>query len=191
MITQAQWDALPPKGRWDIIVAQRGPDSKASETLKWFTTSVIRHQVGHILRAFGGSALINDDLNAVILTDGRIQGKKGIHGFDWSHFNDHIYQAAKWLELPVVLLGSDAYIDAMEDSTDPHQAITKIIKAWETRYKGEYQGAGYKTAMKELVRHRDEYLIPRYAPHLIPAPKPEPTPDLSGWMAAKKGLANG
>src|SRR3990167_9321895 len=48
--TKERWDLeLNDKGKWDVMVAMRGPDSNYGETLKWFTTSVIR---GRCRRAF-------------------------------------------------------------------------------------------------------------------------------------------
>ena len=64
MMTREQWDQLSDKGKWDIKVAMRGPDSYYGEVLKWYTTSVIRGQVREIFRVGG---LVNADLQLVVL----------------------------------------------------------------------------------------------------------------------------
>lgn len=150
-----QWDALTPKGRWDIIVAQRGPDSKAGDVLKWFTTSVIRSEVGQILRAWGGSALVNDDLKAIILPAGPPTGKKGIDGFDWSHFLEHIHSAATYLGLPIGHVSSELYYEAITER-NLYAAAAMMSKEFDV-------AESYKPFV-EFMRHRDQFLKPRYAP---------------------------
>lgn len=63
-LTQTEWEAFTPKQKWDVIVALRGPDVAGSETIKWFTTSVIRGRMRQVMRV-GGQ--VNTDLNLIIL----------------------------------------------------------------------------------------------------------------------------
>ena len=71
-MTPEQWKTLPDKARWDITVTLRGPDSRYGETIKWFTSSVIRGQVVEIFNTHG---LVNPDLHLVILPIGSEGGK--------------------------------------------------------------------------------------------------------------------
>ena len=63
-VTKAQWANLSPKQQWDCLVALRGPDCFQSDKIKWFTTSVIRGQMGEIMRVGG---LVNNEMKLVIL----------------------------------------------------------------------------------------------------------------------------
>jgi hypothetical protein len=180
-MTKEQWDKLGSKPRWDIIVAQRGPDTQNSSTLKWFTTSVIRGQVGDVMRAFGGSALLNEDLHAVVLPAGRVT----MGQFDVGHFLEHINSAANWLGIPVVYTRADVWTDVMKGNEyNLLQSCEKLIAG----VGEELQDPGYK----ELCRHRDEYLVKRYrripveppvdlAAESSPKPKKAKKPSLGYW----------
>lgn len=182
-MTNEEWDALTPKGRWDIMVAQRGPDCLHSDTLKWFTTSVIRAQVSKVLRAWGGSALINSDLSAIILPNSRIAAKSGSSGmasFDYSHFLDHIYQAAMHLHLPVGIIRADTWHEAMllgEKTGNLATVADKLLSGLSA------EELDQQPAFKELKRHRDQYLVKRYAGWSDPPPMP--TLDLSALLNKK------
>lgn len=69
--SEAEWNRLTPKQQWDTIVALRGPDFRGSETVKWYTTSVIRGKMRKILRV-GGT--VNTDLNLVVIPSGGMLG---------------------------------------------------------------------------------------------------------------------
>jgi hypothetical protein len=97
-LTQEKWDKMEGKARWDSIVALRGPDLVGSDTLKWFTSSVIRWRLSHIMRVGG---LVNNTLGFVLLPSGGWAGKN-VAPFDISHFLGHIHEAADWLEVPIV-----------------------------------------------------------------------------------------
>jgi hypothetical protein len=63
-LSREEWEKFTPKMQWDIKVALRGPDLYASDTTKWFTTSIIRGKMREVCRVGG---LVNDDLNLIIL----------------------------------------------------------------------------------------------------------------------------
>jgi hypothetical protein len=92
-LTQAEWDAFNGKARWDSIVALRGPDLIGSETLKWFSTAVIRWRLSGVMRVGG---LVNNRLPFVVVP-GHSLGRKP---FDLSHWSDHVITAASWLSIP-------------------------------------------------------------------------------------------
>ena len=105
-MTPTQWANLPDKGRWDIMVALRGPDAPSPEVMKWFTSSVIRGQVREVFNSHG---LVNSDLQLVVLPTG--YGKS--NGWNREHFCSHIHSAAGWLGLPVLSVECKVWIDAM------------------------------------------------------------------------------
>lgn len=107
-MTSEEWDALSPKGKWDSIVALRGPDLVGSDVLKWFTTSIIRHRLSSVMRVGG---MVNNKLPFVVLCS---EGPVGISprakaAFDMSHFYGHIYEASQWLGIPVVSCSPDTW----------------------------------------------------------------------------------
>lgn len=112
---RATWDQLPEKAQWDIKVALRGPDSYFGETLKWFTTAVIR---GKCRGAFRVGGTVNNDLNLVILPK-HVMGSS-IHQrlgkFTWNaeHFVDHVRVAANWLNIPVLKISEDLWYKVMQ-----------------------------------------------------------------------------
>ena len=105
-MTLTEWNALNDKGQWDIKVALRGPDCPGdSETIKWYSTAVLRGQLTNVFRV-GGT--INTHLKMIILpTDG--------DGQEWGahHWVDHVHTAAYWMRLPTVLVPGPAYWKAV------------------------------------------------------------------------------
>jgi len=127
--TQEQWDALSEKGQWDIKVALRGPDSYYGETLKWFTTAVIRGTVRKLFRV-GGT--VNRDLKLVILpiNDGIYQAKKEKTSWNSNHFVEHIMTAADWLQIPVLYIPASLWHEVMQMDY-PVLAVKRILEAAE------------------------------------------------------------
>lgn len=72
-IDKAFWDHLSEKQKWDSIVGLRGPDLGPSGSIKWFTTSVIRHRLSGVMRV-GGQ--VNPDLNAIVVPIGGVYPSK-------------------------------------------------------------------------------------------------------------------
>lgn len=159
-MTKDKWDQLPPKAQWDIIVALRGPDCHHAETIKWFSTSVIRGVMSGTGMRVGG--LINDDLKAVVIPQGfsgiiSSEGKKvGAEAVRWfwnsSHFFTHIIEAAQWINLPVIMVPTKVYVEAIDSHR--HKAVAKFISALEDGTPEYfYQEAATKEWIKELKRH--------------------------------------
>ena len=117
-MNREQWDSLSDKGQWDIKVALRGPDSYFGETLKWFTTAVIRGQMKEVFHV-GGS--VNSDLKLVILPRSSHYSEEpsteSQHGkFSWnsSHFIEHVRQAADWMGIPVLKIPRELWNQTMQ-----------------------------------------------------------------------------
>lgn len=128
-ITKTDWDNLSEKAQWDIKVALRGPDVYHAETIKWFTTSVIRGRCRKVFRVGG---LVNSDLKMVILPSGyRNSQTKRDNPDAWNsgHFLDHVSTAAQWLHVPVLHVPADVWFDAMR--SDIRDAGEQILKAAE------------------------------------------------------------
>lgn len=103
-ITEEEWSQFEGKARWDSVVALRGPDLTNSDTLKWFTSSVIRYKMSGVMRVGG---LVNRQLPFVVLPLGHdLTGSKG---FDCAHFIGHIYEAANWLHIPIAPCSPDLW----------------------------------------------------------------------------------
>jgi hypothetical protein len=119
-ISQSAWDQMEGKARWDSIVALRGPDLRNSDTLKWFTTSVIRYKLHQIMRVGG---MVNDRLPFVVLP--KMHGKDA-GNFSASHFIGHINEAACWLNIPRVHVGPEIWAKMLDGHTS-RQHITAMI----------------------------------------------------------------
>ena len=110
-MTKSGWADLSDKAQWDIKVALRGPDANFPETLKWFTTSVIRGQVREVFRVGG---LVNADLNLVVLPYGSLEEEDSSYPpqpFRWNydHFFTHVQEAAFHLGVPKLQLPGQTY----------------------------------------------------------------------------------
>jgi hypothetical protein len=134
-LTKEQWDQLGDKPRWDVIVALRGPDIPHSETLKWFTTSVIRGKVRKVMRVGG---LVNQHLGMVVLPKHphelmelptTLKGIEDVARVRWSpaHFLQHVAEAADWLSIPVLYIPNDVWMQAMHGGSA--RAAAKSILA--------------------------------------------------------------
>jgi hypothetical protein len=110
-ITPAEWNKLSEKAQWDIKVALRGPDTYRAETMKWFTTGVIR---GRCRKAFRVGGSVNPDLKLVVLPDGYQKTKDAPNAWNSGHFLDHIQTAAAWLNVPVLFVPMDAWYAATQ-----------------------------------------------------------------------------
>ena len=138
-LTQAVWDAFSEKAQWDIKVALRGPDSCYGETLKWFTTSVLRGFCSEVFRV-GGT--VNPDLKLVVLPAGSMSEEQslayqqaGALGWNFSHFTEHIRTAADWLELPVLRIEAVVWHEVMKGRhwSQSGQEILAAAKAWKEK----------------------------------------------------------
>lgn len=110
-MTTSQWDDLNEKAQWDIKVALRGPDSYYGETLKWFTTSVIRGQMKGVFRV-GGT--VNSDLQLIIIpSDGGYSHPANKYSWNARHFIEHVSLAAEWLHIPRFSIDSVLWHDVM------------------------------------------------------------------------------
>lgn len=143
-----QWSNLSEKAQWDIKVALRGPDSYYGETLKWFTTSVIRGRVRKVFRV-GGT--VNSDLKLVVVSV--LPHKEIREKTQWNchHFMDHIRAAASHMGLPQLFVPEDLWHETMQMSS-PIEAIDKLVKELD----GSPGLAKVSPALlTELKRHRD------------------------------------
>ena len=121
MLTKSEWFSLSEKAQWDIKVALRGPDSCYGETLKWFTTSVIRGQCADVFRVGG---LVNPDLKLVVLPYGTPGSKvnsafreAGKVSWNYEHFVDHVSSAAVHLGLDRLHIEADLWHSAMQGNS--------------------------------------------------------------------------
>ena len=142
-LTPSQWRSLPDKGKWDIQVALRGPDSYYGEALKWYTTGVIRGHVRNVMRV-GGT--VNTDLRLVVCPLDRT-GKKVTDSWNAGHFLDHIIAAATWLGLPVLYIPTQRWHEIMQGN---HSSTAGKEILEEARRLGE---TSQKPLINELRRH--------------------------------------
>jgi hypothetical protein len=145
-ITKEAWEALSPKQKWDSIVALRGPDCPSSETIKWFTSSIIRGKLSQIMRV-GGT--VNDDLNLIVLpnnpylfnyAEAERNGLRKQHLWSATHFCGHIGEAAVILNIPYIEIDPALWNDTMGLETS-----RAVIKLW--------QEMRQESAKEELARH--------------------------------------
>ena len=130
-MTKKEWNALSDKAKWDIKVAMRGPDSYFGETLKWFTTSVLR---GHVSKVFRVGGTVNSDLQLVILpssSPGKVLVRPNINVWSWNagHFIQHIRDAAGWMNIPVLNIPESVWFTVMkyESSTQAAKEILNYL----------------------------------------------------------------
>ena len=148
MITRAQWESLNDKAKWDIKVALRGPDSYYGETLKWFTTSVIR---GHVRKVFRVGGTVNKDLNLVILPDNDSDRTATKEKWNASHFTGHITSAAEWLNIPILHIPAKEWHTIMK-SNSISSAASAIISLFT-------EDDEDSPNIKELQRHLKECIL--------------------------------
>lgn len=135
-LTASQWEKMSEKAQWDIKVALRGPDSYYGETLKWYTTSVIRGRCRKVFRV-GGT--VNQDLKAVVLPDNRhgdiTYKKAGKVAWNAAHFLEHIEAAASWLNIPILYIPTETWHEVMQmgNQVAAGQAILQAAEAKERK----------------------------------------------------------
>lgn len=122
-LTQEEWDELDPKARWDSQVALRGPDLASSDTLKYFTTSVIRYRMSKVMRVGG---MVNSAIPFVVVPYTMPLDKKG--GFSISHFTGHILDASMWLKIPRCVVKADTYVNLMAPGASRWAVIKDIYQ---------------------------------------------------------------
>lgn len=155
-LNKAEWEGLSDKARWDIQVALRGPDSYYGETIKWYTTSVIRGHVRKVMRVGG---VVNEDLKVVVLPGStRGMNTKDRDGWNASHFVEHIRQAATWLNIPILTIPGDMWFTLMrEDSLASmgKQALEYLQEQAkdEPKSSSRFVRVNDPKAVKELERH--------------------------------------
>ena len=149
-MTKTQWANLSPKQQWDCLVALRGPDCYHSEKIKWFTTSVIRGQMGEIMRVGG---LVNNEMKLVILPHdlcipNPIVVKDHPLQFGWcgDHFFTHTYEAAINLGIPILLVNSTLWMKLAQTSF--HKMITELVEWCE---KNKVLKGSIKEEMEKLM----------------------------------------
>lgn len=160
-LTASQWNRLSEKAQWDIKVALRGPDANYGDTLKWFTTSVIRGKVSEVFRVGG---LVNHDLNLIVIPRGKKWGdpapvqeayrKVGYLGWNYHHFIDHIKQAAAYLDLPELPIPAELWHRLMQGQSargSGEELLTYLLTT-DDSYLAPHQD--------ELQRHLSEGEVP-------------------------------
>lgn len=126
-MTKAEWDDLSAKAQWDIKVALRGPDSYYGETLKWYTTSVIRGQIRDVFRV-GGT--INTTLEAIITPKrGCLLGADSTT-WNHNHFIEHVRLAATHLRIQDIKIPFNLWHKVMQSSCT-WRAARMIMKEYE------------------------------------------------------------
>jgi hypothetical protein len=120
-ISKTTWDALPGKGKWDSVVALRGPDLKGSDLVKMFTTSVVRHRLSGVMRVGG----LVSHVGCVIVPSAALYKTDK---FDDQHYFQHVREAANWLEIPIAMSDAATYKAAL-DSGSVHAAADIFLRA--------------------------------------------------------------
>jgi len=129
-MTKEKWSALCGKGQWDVLVALRGPDVYYSDTIKWFTTSVIRGAMVGVIRIGG---MVNYAFNVVVLPDGSPPGLNALlknpsipsmYKPSLEHFLHHVREAAQWLDIPTLTVKAPVWEVAM---SAPAQTAARLI----------------------------------------------------------------
>lgn len=98
-LTATQWESFTPKQKWDVIVALRGPDTHNSETMKWFTTAVIRGKMRKVMRVGG---MVNPDLNLIIIPSGSINGIEPPYPKEKKEFEPYPGEAKITRKVPII-----------------------------------------------------------------------------------------
>lgn len=177
-MTKAEFKQLSKKQRWDILVALRGPDLIGGDTLKWFTSSVIRAHVQEIVRPEGGSALINSDLKVIPMSYGN---GGGFGGFDLNHFAGHVIEAASIIGIPVISVPLFVFLNAV--GKDKVRATKMFIEALE----GNGSNPDHVKPFKLHYQKLSGYKWPEAVPQPTPAP-PSPHSFTVGLMAGEDNL---
>lgn len=123
--SSAEWAKFGNKKKWDCLVALRGPDLVDSQTLKWFTSSVIRHKLIEITDSHG---LVNHVLPFVVLPSG-YEGTIG--KFDGSHFAQHVGEAAQYLDIPICWVTKNfwtTHVVSGEYGESAHAVLVELAK---------------------------------------------------------------
>lgn len=160
-MTKSQWERASEKAQWDIKVALRGPDSNYGETLKWFTTSVIRGQMQNVFRVGG---LVNPDLELVVLpgrgelTPTQKEELKGTAAWNCRHFCDHIQTAAAHIGIGLLRIEASVWHKVMRGESALAAGETILARA--VKFLEEHEGKASAiyplydpAAIKELERH--------------------------------------
>lgn len=156
MITKSTFEALSEKEKWDIFVAMRGPDCQFSETVKYYTTSVLRFWMSKVIRVGG---LVNHDLKLILIPkwgiekySGTIPGWQKDHtSWNYDHFFEHVRSAAQALGVPELKIDAATWFDAMEKSEHYVHAGVKCYKSLSPEDQSSLLG-------KELHRHLERWL---------------------------------
>ena len=147
------WNNLSEKAQWDIKTALRGPDCFHSEHIKFWTTGVIRYACRDAFRV-GGSQ--NDKISFVLAPSGALTGMiQPEHipfGWNWTHFAQHVRDAAEYMNIPVVMVKSDLYLQAV--NTSPSQFANTLLN-------GGIKKAPNGLSMEDLT-HELSLIMPKY-----------------------------
>lgn len=146
--TKEEWAQFDGKKQWDIQVALRGPDCTKPESIKWFSTAVLRGVMQKAMRV-GGT--VNEDLRLIILP------QAGPHGalkcWAWSHFSEHVRIAAHWLEIPVILVPWHTWWDQRDVEPPTYgKGLVASLKQ-ELKTGDKYTSFYLQPAIIELKRH--------------------------------------
>lgn len=152
-LTEEQWDNFNEKAQWDVKVALRGPDSYYGETLKWYTTSVIR---GYCSKVFRVGGTVNKDLRLIILpNDHGHSNSYDKTSWNAGHFIEHVELAAYWLKLPTLWVRPDQW-HTYFSKYDIRKAGNALL---ENKYDGENQKAQYRILEKHLKKYTEQGII--------------------------------
>lgn len=177
-MTKEEWKGLSKKAQWDVLVSLRGPDIKGSETLKHFTTGVIRKAMSNLIRVGGQLS----DLGFVVVPTPGMNVFYGVGGpvrVDLDHFALHTYEAAEILGVPIVCVPGDVW-EAMVVSGGTSKAMI-LFCGWAQEHTHQINGSLWSSHIKGLI----DYYGPgeKYNLHLAP-----PAPSVAKLAKTKSSL---
>lgn len=125
-LSAEQWASFSPKAQWDCIVALRGPDALVHQDgIKWLTSAVIRGRLREVMRVGG---MVNVDLPAVVVP-------ASSSAFMWNarHFFDHVQEAARYLQIPTVMVPAGLYLEVAGGTTShPLPSIRHLVEQFKS-----------------------------------------------------------
>lgn len=178
-ISKDRWEGLSPKEKWDVIVALRGPDCPHSDSIKWFTTSVIRHTVSKVMRVGGlinyagpkfvvvpvgplqlikskkktakEAAAAGESLQSYSYSSFTVEPTPPFAYWDYSHFFGHVMEAAMVLGLSVIQLPADEWLKAVVNGR--YHLFDAFYQAVSKHYGDKHD---FTLLMKDFANHANK-----------------------------------
>ena len=133
-LSPEKWETFSGKGKWDVLVAMRGPDTYDNrDAIKWTTSSVLRYVMAKAIRTGG---VINEGLPFVVIPAPAATMKKsgGLLIPDWrffngEHFFGHVQEAADLCGVPVKWMDKDEWVRRIpETSRSLHHLNIELLE---------------------------------------------------------------